>query len=95
MQLIAEVFNGNAIHQYCTFHLNQDIANEFSRHCPMKDELIKYRLFNIFYDRDEEINYLKKICEEESSTNFKDEKRRKSGERRQRSGFTAFCTNKN
>jgi hypothetical protein len=33
----------------------------------MKDELIKYRLFNIFYDRDEELNYLERVCEEEAS----------------------------
>ena len=73
-ELIADVFNGNAIHQYCTFHLNQNIAKEFSRKCPMKDELVKYRLFNIFYDRDEALNYLEKVCEEEASINFKDEK---------------------
>jgi hypothetical protein len=73
-ELIADVFNGNAIHQYCTFHLNQNIAKEFSRKCPLKDELIKYRLFNIFYDRYEELNYLERVCEEEASIDFKDEK---------------------
>jgi len=73
-ELIVDVFNGNAIHQYCTFHLNQNIAKEFSRKCPLKDELIKYRLFNIFYDRYEELNYLERVCEEEASIDFKDEK---------------------
>jgi hypothetical protein len=72
-ELIADVFNGKAIHQYCTLHLNQNIAKEFSRKCPMKDELIKYRLFNIFYDRDEELNYLERVCEDEASIDFKDE----------------------
>lgn len=73
-ELIADVFKGNAIHQYCIFHLNQNIAKEFSKQCSMKEELIKYRLFNIFYNRDEEINYLKTVCEREASINFKDEK---------------------
>ena len=73
-ELIREVFNGNAIHQYCIFHLNQIIIKEFPRNAPMKDELIKYRLLNIFYDRDDELNYLRNICEEETSINFKDEK---------------------
>jgi hypothetical protein len=72
-ELIADVFNGKAIHQYCTLHLNQNIAKEFSRKCPMKDELIKYRLFNIFYDRDEELEYLERVCEDEASIDFKDE----------------------
>jgi len=73
-ELIADVFNGNAIHQYCIFHLNQNIAKEFSKQCTMKEELIKYRLFNIFYDREEELNYLKVVCAEEASINFKDKK---------------------
>jgi hypothetical protein len=71
-ELIIDVFNGNAIHQYCTFHLNQNIAKEFSRKCQMKDELTKYKLFNIFYDREEELNYLKDVCKEEASMSFKD-----------------------
>ncbi len=38
----------------------------------MKDELVKYKLFNIFYNREEELNYLKDLCEEEASISFKD-----------------------
>jgi hypothetical protein len=89
-ELIADVFNGNAIHQYCTFHLNQNIAKEFSRKCPMKDELIKYRLFNIFYDRDDELNYLKKLCEEEASINFKDEKEENEWRKKAKIRFHGF-----
>jgi hypothetical protein len=73
-ELIADIFNGNAIHQFCLFHLNQIIAKEFSRKCSMKDELVKYKLFNIFYDRDAELNYLERVCEEEASINFRDTK---------------------
>jgi hypothetical protein len=31
----------------------------------MKDELVKYMLFDIFYDREDELNYLRKVVEEE------------------------------
>jgi hypothetical protein len=31
-------------------------------------------LLNIFYDREEELDYLKKAAKEEASINFKDEK---------------------
>jgi hypothetical protein len=89
-ELIADVFNGNAIHQYCTFHLNQNIAKEFSRKCPMKDELIKYRLFNIFYDRDEELNYLERVCEEEASIDLKDEKEEKEWRKKAKIRFHDF-----
>lgn len=76
-EMISDVFKGYAIHQYCIFHLNKNIALEFSKQCSMGEELIKYRLFNIFYNRDTELNYLKTVCEEEASINLKDEKEKR------------------
>ena len=93
-ELITEVFNGNAIHQYCIFHLNKIIANEFSKHAPMKDEVIKYRLLNIFYDREEELNYLKEVAEEEASINFKDEKEEKEWRKKAKIRFYGFLYEK-
>jgi hypothetical protein len=89
-ELIKDVFNGHAIHQYCIFHLNQNIAKEFSRKCPMKDELIKYRLFNIFYDREEELDYLKEVCEEEASISFKDKKEEHEWRKKAKIRFHGF-----
>jgi hypothetical protein len=88
--LISDVLNGNAIHQYCTFHLNQNIAKEFSRQCPMKDEFVKYKLFNIFYDREDELNCLEDVCEEEASMNFKDEKEEKEWHKRAKIRFHGY-----
>ena len=90
VELITEIFNGNAIHQYCIFHLNKIIANEFSKNAPMRDELIKYRLLNIFYNREEELDYLKKICKEEASMNFKDEKEEKEWRKKAKIRFYGF-----
>jgi len=90
VELIEAVFNGNAIHQYCLFHLNQIIAKEFSKNAPMKEELIKYRLFNIFYDRDMELNYLRKIAEEEASINFKDDNEVKEWRKKAKIRFYDF-----
>jgi len=47
-------------HQKCLLHLNKLIVKGFSRRCSMADELLKYELLNIFYDRSNEIRYLKK-----------------------------------
>ena len=89
-ELIKDVFKGNAIHQYCLFHLNQIIAKEFSKQAPMKDELVKYMLFNIFYDREEELNYLRKAVEEETSINFKNEKEEKEWLKKAKIRFSGF-----
>jgi hypothetical protein len=89
-ELITNIFKGNAIHQYCLFHLNQIIAKEFSRQAPMKDELVKYMLFNIFYDREDELNYLRKVVEDGASIKFKDEKEEKEWHKRAKIRFYGF-----
>lgn len=56
--LIEEIRPGCLIHQHCILHLNKLVVKDFHRNCSLKDELVKYRLLNIFYDRSEEIEYL-------------------------------------
>jgi transposase-like protein len=56
--LLENIRPGKIIHQHCILHLNKLIVKEFHRNCSLKDELVKYRLLNIFYDRTEEIEYL-------------------------------------
>lgn len=63
---IFETFFVNGFfHQKCLLHLNKLIVKEFSRRCSMADELLKYKLLNIFYDRNKEVLYLKKRAREE------------------------------
>lgn len=89
-ELIEDVFNGNAIHQYCIFHLNQNIAKEFSKQCPLREELIKYKLFNIFYNREEELNYLEMVSAEEASIDFKDKKEENEWRKKAKIRFHSF-----
>jgi hypothetical protein len=58
--IFEEFFVNGFYHQKCLLHLNKLIAKEFSRKCSMADELLKYQLLNIFYDRSKEVRYLKK-----------------------------------
>lgn len=60
-----EVFGNRVIHQYCLFHLNQLIVNDFPRIATMDQELVKYKLLNIFYNRDLEVQFLSRKAEEE------------------------------
>jgi len=48
----------------CLLHLNKCIVNDFSKNTTLEQELTKYRLLNIFYNRDAEIQFLKKITAE-------------------------------
>lgn len=64
-EMFEELRPGKIIHQHCIFHLNKLIVKDFHRNCSLKDELIKYRLLNIFYDRTEEIEYLQHAVKRE------------------------------
>jgi len=49
---IFEAFFGeNLIHQYCLTHLNKLIVVDFPNNTTIEQELMKYRMLNIFYNR--------------------------------------------
>jgi len=50
---------GYLIHQHCLLHLNKRVVNDFKKNCSLSDELVKYELLNVFYDRISELEYLK------------------------------------
>ena len=63
--IFEEFFVNGFYHQKCLLHLNKLIVKEFSRQCSMADELLKYELLNIFYDRSKEVRYLERRVREE------------------------------
>jgi len=46
--VLKEVFVDNLIHQCCLLHLNKLVVKDFPRHTSIAQELLKYRLLNIF-----------------------------------------------
>lgn len=67
--ILKEVFGDNLIHQYCLFHLNKLIVKDFPKNTTIAQELLKYRLLNIFYNRENEIEMLRKLELEEIEMN--------------------------
>lgn len=64
-KILKEVFGDNLIHQYCLLHLNKLIVSDFPKNTTIAQELLKYRLLNIFYNREKEIEMLRKLELEE------------------------------
>ena len=46
-------------------HLDKLIVNGFQRNTTIEQELLKYRLLNIFYNQENEIKFLEKLQNEE------------------------------
>ncbi len=57
-KVLKEIFGDNLLHQFCLMHLNKLIVNDFQKNTTMAQELLKYRLLNIFYNREKEIEML-------------------------------------
>src|SRR3990170_2770268 len=64
-KILKEVFGDNLIHQYCLLHLNKLIVSDFPKNTTVAQELLKYRLLNIFYNREKEIEMLRQLELEE------------------------------
>ena len=61
------VFGNKVIHQFCLLHLNKLIVNDFPRNTSIEQELVKYRMLNIFYNRELEIEFLSSLIEKEKT----------------------------
>ncbi len=64
-EVFEEFFGENMIHQLCLLHLNKRIVKDFPSKPSIEQLLVKYRLFNIFYNREQEIEFLKAMVEKE------------------------------
>jgi transposase-like protein len=60
-EILEEIRPGFIIHQHCLLHLNKLLVKDFGRYCSFEEEYIKYELLNIFYDRLDELEYLKEV----------------------------------
>ena len=60
-KVLEEVFGDKLLHQYCLLHLNKLIVKDFPKKTSMAQELVKYRLLNIFYNRENEIEMLRQL----------------------------------
>ncbi len=60
-KVLKEVFGDKLLHQYCLLHLNKLIVNDFPKKTTMAQEFLKYRLLNIFYNREKEIEMLREL----------------------------------
>ena len=71
--ILEEVFGDKATQQLCLLHLNKLIVNDFPRNTTIKQELIKYELLNIFYNRELELEFLRSMADEEHIMKIGDE----------------------
>ena len=88
-EILKEIFGEKLVHQYCLMHLNKLIVRDFPRKTTIEQELMKYRLLNIFYNRESEICFLEKLRSEELDV-IKNEKEHKEWIKNAKREFDEF-----
>jgi hypothetical protein len=88
-----DVFGNNVTHQFCLFHLNKLIVNDFPKTASMDQELAKYRMLNIFYNRELEIKFLSRMAEVEKDILKKSTESYKDWLKKTRHLFSQFLHN--
>jgi len=88
--LFKKVFGNKVTHQLCLLHLNKLIVYDFPRKTTIEQELIKYKLLNIFYNRELEIEFLSCLIEEERSMKLKSRKEYKTWIKEAKNVFYEF-----
>lgn len=66
-EVLNEVMGDKLVHQYCLMHLNKLVVKDFGRKTTIEQELLKYKILNIFYNREKEIKFLENLIPEELS----------------------------
>jgi len=92
-EIFKRVFGNKVTHQLCLLHLNKLIVNDFPRKTSIEQELVKYKLLNIFYNRDLEIEFLSCLIEEETAMLQKSHKEYKAWIKEAKHLFHEFLHN--
>jgi transposase-like protein len=66
-EIFISLFGDKLIHQYCLFHLYQLICKEFPKNSSLSELLQQYKLMNIFYDYELEVQQIEKMVQEEKN----------------------------
>lgn len=91
--IFKRVFGNKVIHQLCLLHLNKLIVNDFPRKTTIEQELLKYRLLNIFYNREPEIEFLSCLIEEEKTMKLRSSREYKFWIKEAKNEFHRFIHN--
>ncbi len=73
-----EFFGENIIHQFCLLHLNKRIVQNFQKKPSIEELHTMYRLLNIFYNRDQELEVMGALAEKEEEKMQGDEEEYKA-----------------
>jgi len=89
-EVFEEFLGENLIHQLCLMHLNKRIVHDFPVKPSIEELHTMYRLLNIFYNREQELEVLEAMAGKEQEKKHGDEEKYKAWLKRGRGVFRGF-----
>lgn len=72
-KIFKDLWGSKLIHQKCLLHLNKLVVKDFGKTKSLLNEYNKYLVFNIFYNRRNELKFLEKLLKKLDKKNFTDD----------------------
>ena len=69
-QIFKKVWGNKLVHQKCLLHLNKLVTKDFGKNLSLQNMYNRYLLLNIFYNRERELKYLKRLLQKSSLKDF-------------------------
>ena len=91
--IFKRVWGNKVIHQKCLLHLNKLVVFDFGKNVSLLNEYNKYLILNLFYNREKELNFLKKLLQKEEKKSFANAKEKKEWIKEAKQKFREYLRN--
>src|SRR3989338_2038670 len=91
--IFKRIWGNKVIHQKCLLHLNKLVVYDFGKNISLLNEYNNYLILNIFYNREKEINFLKKLMKKQERKSFASPKEKKEWVKEAKQKFYEYLRN--
>jgi len=88
--IFKRIWGKKVIHQKCLLHLNKLVVNDFGRNVSLLNIQNMYMILNIFYNRQKELKYLKRLLEKFDKKTFSSNLQKKEWIKEQKTKFQDY-----
>ena len=91
--IFKRIWGSKVIHQKCLLHLNKLVVFDFGRNVSLLNEYNKYLILNVFYNRESELKFLKKLLQKHEKKSFAGTKEKKEWIKEAKQKFHEYLRN--
>ena len=91
--IFKKIWGKKVIHQKCILHLNKLVVYDFGKNTSLLNEYNKYLILNIFYNREKELKFLKKILKKQENKSFANAKEKREWIKEAKQKFGEYLRN--